>query len=490
MGCGKKDEGMLRCATCQRAWYCNSDCQKKDWGNHKNRCHEIVEKTLQVASKIKNDRARSRRFPGMRYTYYWGNPPAVDLLNLSMNEGQEYSEPLALLLCGVGDPRNILLTIASLPDDYKQQVTFVLNDICPCTLARTVLLLYILCTGGSEAVDTAIRVWYSLCISQSDFSLLKSALEELLAAGDLSTLTNDCLNVATPDQLRELKRVWQTWVELSSGHRGRWVTKRRNAAFQRDSQSKEGIENYLKSIPEHHRESAKLWMENGLFASKCKASCLTIENVTLTGSPFQRSEFESDYDFCIQPGNLPFSGWDYKAIKDVCYNDSLPEMYCSYLTNIMNMCITKLRSQVKLYVIRCDCMAMEQFLSMELKYDRITTSNLSDYISLTILLTVNTNNSHSVLVTEVQNWEDNYFPEVQNQIRQNYFELTNKVVKDTNNPSLLFTNLSSFVEYHDHIPDFQLYLRAALLSSHAMTRNLLFWQIKRNFHRSKLSLPL
>jgi len=119
MGCGKKDEGMLRCATCQRAWYCNSDCQKKDWGNHKNRCHEIVEKTLQVASKIKNDRARSRRFPGMRYTYYWGNPPAVDLLNLSMNEGQEYSEPLALLLCGVGDPRNILLTIASLPDDYK-----------------------------------------------------------------------------------------------------------------------------------------------------------------------------------------------------------------------------------------------------------------------------------------------------------------------------------------------------------------------------------
>ena len=324
--------------------------------------------------------------------------------------------------------------------------------------------------GGSEAVDTAIRVWYSLCISQSDFSLLKSALEELLAAGDLSTLTNDCLNVATPDQLRELKRVWQTWVELSSGHRGRWVTKRRKAAFQRDSQSKEGIENYLKSIPEHHRESAKLWMENGLFASKCKASCLTIENVTLTGSPLQRSEFESDYDFCIQPSNLPFSGWDYKAIKDVCYNDSLPEMYCSYLTNIMNMCITKLRSQVKLYVIRCDCMAMEQFLSMELKYDRITTSNLSDYISLTILLTVlkkylNTNNSHSVLVTEVQNWEDNYFPEVQDQIRQNYFELRNKVVKDTNNPSLVFTNLTSFVEYHDHIPDFQLYLRAALIES-------------------------
>ena len=84
---------------------------------------------------------------GLGATYYWGNIPAVDLLNLSMNEGEEYSNSLALLLCGVGDPRNVLLTTASLPDVYTQQVSFVLNDICPCTLARTVLLLYMLYKG-------------------------------------------------------------------------------------------------------------------------------------------------------------------------------------------------------------------------------------------------------------------------------------------------------------------------------------------------------
>ena len=87
------------------------------------------------------------RNPGLVETYYWGNVPAVDLLNISMNEGEEYSDPLALLLCGVGDPRNVLLTIASLPDVYKQKVTFVLNDICPCTLARTILLLYTIYKG-------------------------------------------------------------------------------------------------------------------------------------------------------------------------------------------------------------------------------------------------------------------------------------------------------------------------------------------------------
>ena len=101
----------------------------------------------QAAAKIKADRSGARQFPGMSSTYYWGNMPAVDLLNLSMNEGEDYSDPLALLLCGVGDPRNVLLTIASLPDVYKQKVTFVLNDICPCTLARTVLLLYMMDRG-------------------------------------------------------------------------------------------------------------------------------------------------------------------------------------------------------------------------------------------------------------------------------------------------------------------------------------------------------
>ena len=72
-----------------------------------------------------------------------------------MNEGEEYSNSLALLLWGVGDPRNVLLTTASLPDAYTQQVSFVLNDICPCTLARTVLLLHMLYKGMFNHQDTS-----------------------------------------------------------------------------------------------------------------------------------------------------------------------------------------------------------------------------------------------------------------------------------------------------------------------------------------------
>lgn len=327
----------------------------------------------------------------------------------------------------------------------------------------------LLFSGGSEVVCTVIRIWYSLRLSENDFSLLVSTLEDLLAAGDVGSLTSGFMNAGTPEQLKELKSVWNTWANLSTLE-GHWVTDRRKAALQKDEGTAESAQNYLNSIPQNHRDSAKMWIEDGLFAtSQCNPSSLTKENITLTGSSFACKNFKtSEYDYCIPAKDVPFTGWDYKAIIDI--EDSLPEMYNTYLSHILNKCIDKLRScQVKLTVILSDCMAIDPFLPVELKYDRITTSNLSDYISLTTLLTkfkeyLNTKNSHSVLVTEVQNWS-RYLPDVKNEMFQKYFELASKVLNDTNNPCLTLTNYSSLVEYHNLIPHFELYLRASLIES-------------------------
>ena len=146
-GCSNKQEGLMKCANCLKAHYCSPECQREDWKVHKTFCEMTVDQTLVSVHKMKDALEMKNIWKGLLATYYWGNVPAVDLLNLSMNEGDEYSNPLALLLCGVGDPRNVLITIASLPAVYTQQVNFVLNDICPCTLARTALLLYMLYKG-------------------------------------------------------------------------------------------------------------------------------------------------------------------------------------------------------------------------------------------------------------------------------------------------------------------------------------------------------
>ena len=145
--CSLEQEGMMKCSNCLEVSYCGTECQRNDWAQHKLLCQESVEKTLKLVQEMKELFELKERNPGLTETYYWGNVPAVDLLNLSMNEGEEYSDPLALLLCGVGDPRNVLLTIASLANVYKEKVTFVLNDICLCTLARTILLLYMVYKG-------------------------------------------------------------------------------------------------------------------------------------------------------------------------------------------------------------------------------------------------------------------------------------------------------------------------------------------------------
>ena len=42
---------------------------------------------------------------------------------------------------------NLRRSLCDLPEAYKQEITFTLNDICACTLARTALILYFLYKG-------------------------------------------------------------------------------------------------------------------------------------------------------------------------------------------------------------------------------------------------------------------------------------------------------------------------------------------------------
>ena len=106
----------------------------------------MTKKTSELSDQLKClfDYNEISRLQGMGTVYYWGNVPATDLINLPLNEGCDYSKPLSVLVCGVGDPRNVLLSLFQLPDAYQEELTFVLNDICACTLARTVLILYLL----------------------------------------------------------------------------------------------------------------------------------------------------------------------------------------------------------------------------------------------------------------------------------------------------------------------------------------------------------
>ena len=154
-GCEKEKTGLKPCESCRQAWYCDKECQKKSWPTHEAHCQQVSKETSELAHRMKLtfDLKESMELHGVgKFLYYWGNTPAVDLINLPLNEGCDYSKPLSVLACGVGDPRNVVLSLAQLPETYQEECTFVLNDICACTLARTVLILYLLFKGKPSIV--------------------------------------------------------------------------------------------------------------------------------------------------------------------------------------------------------------------------------------------------------------------------------------------------------------------------------------------------
>ena len=152
-GCGKESTDLKQCGSCLQSWYCDQVCLKKSWPTHKAHCQQVTKKASELSDQLKDvfDYKESARLQGMETVYYWGNIPATDLINLPLNEGCDYSIPLSVLACGVGDPRNVVLSLAQLPESYQEEVTFVLNDICACTLARTVLILYMLLKGKLQS---------------------------------------------------------------------------------------------------------------------------------------------------------------------------------------------------------------------------------------------------------------------------------------------------------------------------------------------------
>ena len=118
-------------------------------------------------------------------------------------------------------------------------------------------------------------------------------------------------------------------------------------------------------------------------------------------------------------------------------------------------------------------MEMVPFLPPDQKYDRVTTSNIADYVPLTSILDMcksllNTANTSAVIITEFHNWFEPtclsekllpHFSQLSQSFRQN-------VLEDTQNRAIAFSSgRVAFMDYYDLSEEFIQFLRAALLVS-------------------------
>ena len=274
---------------------------------------------------------------------------------------------------------------------------------------------------------------------------------------------------ADEQQFASMKNVWLKWLCLSAIPEP-WVTAGRNCKLQGDRRVSEGLPFYRQVFPPEHKASAESWLQDGLLLPNAH-SCgeLKHENVTLTGSGSGRA---TPFSYCIPSDCLPFVGWDYKEAKAFRTVPSLQEMYSEYVSHVLAQCANRLLSgQVKVHCVLSDCMEMQAYLPDGLKFDRITTSNLCDFIPLSALLDMckpllNHANPHSVVITESLRWSDD-FP-VCNKVAMDclFKDCEDKAaLRDTGNPAIVASGArTDFTDYYVFASEFERFLRASLLS--------------------------
>lgn len=99
-----------------------------------------------------------------------------ETLNVKDNEGEEavLQQDIALLFAASGDLRNIVKTIAGLPEGYAGKCFVVVNDLNTAITARnTMLLLTTLRFEPEVAAPIMLHLWYSAILPQNVLEVLQ-----------------------------------------------------------------------------------------------------------------------------------------------------------------------------------------------------------------------------------------------------------------------------------------------------------------------------
>ena len=261
-------------------------------------------------------------------------------------------------------------------------------------------------TGGKQVASTVTQIWYSLRLSEEDFQLVIRTLQELIEASSLYELTGGAMKM-NQRQFQRIAEVWRTWLQLSS-RKGGWITEARRKPFQ----ALEGMNLYLEEIPEEHKKSASDWFADGILLPRASRKELPRENFTLTGSDFQFSRNKGEFTYKIQSSVTPFSGWDYKDVRQLGHSPLILKMYSEYVSHVLEKCALKLASgQVKFHFLYCATVwsSPHSFLKTrsltESPPQTLPTMFLwPNFLTSVITPLLNPINPSSVIITEFHNW--------------------------------------------------------------------------------------
>lgn len=244
-----------------------------------------------------------------------------------------------------------------------------------------------------------------------------------------------------------------------------WIQKQREKELKSDIEYVARNAAYIQNVPVQHANTLKKWLEDGIF--KRSESSTFAENPTLTGT--DRTARFAPYSYQVQPGLVPFAGWDYLQVKKFKSSSCLVTMYGEYIECILRNFMERLsKQQVSFQVALCDCMDIKQHLEEDSVYDRILTSNLMDYVFLPSLLDLcsqmlNHDNHHATIITETMLWSEEIMPAADVKFPPKNLlipKLVKIALEDTKRSSFANDGGTSVIEYLDNSWEFFSYLRA------------------------------
>ncbi|XP_078609332.1 uncharacterized protein LOC144880774 [Branchiostoma floridae x Branchiostoma japonicum] len=438
------------CSACQEAWYCSPACQRADWARHRGACNQqtryIRQAAANIAARLAADQRKNNKDAGLSTTYYWGNTVAVDLLQLSQNEGSHgndcHGDDLNLLLLGTGSMRHVVLTAAELPAEFKGNLNFVLNDNDYQVMARNVLMLYALWRYGDKedvAMDIT-QIWYSILISKEQTEMVRICLEDLLNVAcddDEAVVLCTGLITVSSGHFATLKKMWKTWLKLLNepGTRKSMTKEFQTIYWKRlkgfPKEPRMGVESHLLRLPERCRTSVRDWYEHGILLSESdeRRRHAGNDNVTLMSSNTRMANFLTkvtnaingtskvshtmpypELTLGLQSDSTPFGAWDCLSVKDFCDDDCALKMYSVYISDKISRFQEAIKKRkVKVMFVLSDCLEVPQHIPEVMVFDRIHSSNLADYVGYPALLhlagpLLRRNNPHAVIITEFMNW--------------------------------------------------------------------------------------
>ncbi|XP_072031029.1 uncharacterized protein [Amphiura filiformis] len=445
-GCQKTD-GLKECANCNNTSYCTATCQRQHWPNHKQACKKSVESVKSTSMFLEQlFFSKVGIAPhGLGAPYYIGNAIAVDLLNLQEEEMSGSTESadshvikdFSILSAGCGNLRNLIYTITSLPKEFGGKLRVMLNDIDPFVQARNLLFLFMLThfSNDPDIASIVTTIWYSLHLSEKTYKILMESLQILVAtsSSNLKELSHGTINVSL-DNLEVLKQVWQGWLNVDQQEpswRSVSLSIQRKQMFTNDPRAAEGMESYCAMLPRRHKKSAVSWVDNGDFLPSGMSTQSRYENPTLTGkrssqaghgvmmrkttfkdiiAESKKTPNDVEFLYCIMSDLMPFGEWDYLEASRFSNDDSLIVMYHAYITNQIQQVIEFIQeNRLHTGILLGTCLAITEDEVNGEKFDRIFTSNISDYVGTKTLLNVmkpllSTENKNAVIVTQNWNW--------------------------------------------------------------------------------------